>query len=62
MPGMPKKWIQKMKMKKGALHKDTGVAQGKKIPMKKIEKAEHSDNPKLAKRATLARTLRGLRK
>jgi hypothetical protein len=35
---------------------------GKKIPMKKIEKAEHSDNPKLAKRAVLARTLRGLRK
>lgn len=62
MAAKPKKWIQKMHMKKGALHKELGVPMGKKIPTKKIEKAEHSDNPKLAKRATLARTLRGIRK
>lgn len=59
---MAKKWIQAMKMKKGALHKELGVAKGKKIPEKKIDKAAHSSNPKLAKRANLAKTLRGLRK
>ena len=56
------KWIQDMHMKKGALHKDLGVKPGKKIPEKKLEKAEHSKNPKTAKRARLAETLKGLRK
>jgi hypothetical protein len=48
-------------MKKGALHKELHVPQGKKIPESKIKKAEHSKNPKLAKRAHLADTLKGLR-
>lgn len=47
---------------KGALHRELGVPQGKKIPAKKLAKAEHSKNPKLRKRAELAETLRGLRK
>lgn len=51
-----------MNMKKGALHKQLNVPMDKKIPEAKIEKASHSDNPKLAKRANLARTLRGIRK
>lgn len=61
---MPKtnKWIQKMHMKKGALHEELGVPKGKKIPKKKLDKAANSNNPKLAKRANLARTLSGLRK
>lgn len=59
---MPKKWIQKMHMKKGALHKSLGVPEGKKIPEKKLEKAEHSKNPTTVRRATLARTLKGFRK
>mgnify|MGYP001590169962 CR=1 FL=1 len=59
---MAKKWIQEMHMKKGALHKELGVAQGKKIPEAKLKKAEHSKNPKLAKRAHLAETLKGLHK
>lgn len=59
---MANKWIQKMDMKKGAIHKELGVAKDKKIPMKKIVKAEKSSNPLLAKRAKLAKTLRGLRK
>ena len=59
---MAKKWIQKMHMKKGALHKELGVPMGKKIPEKKLEKATHSKNPKEAKRANLAKTLSGLRK
>jgi hypothetical protein len=57
-----KKWIQAMHMKKGALHRELGVPEGRKIPAKKLAKAAKSSNPKLAKRAVLARTLRGLRK
>lgn len=56
------KFIQKMHMKKGALHEQLGVKKGEKIPEKKLEKAEHSKNPKLRKRAVLAETLKGLRK
>jgi hypothetical protein len=62
MAKAPKKWIQKAIKHPGALHKALGVAKGKKIPAKKVEKASHSSNPLLAKRATLAKTLRGLRK
>lgn len=62
MEKKPKKWIQAMNMKKGALHKELNVPEGKKIPEKKLNKAAKSDNPKLAKRAQLAKTLRGLRK
>ena len=53
-----KKWIQGMHMKKGALHKEMHVPMGKKIPMSKLKKAEHSKNPKLRKRAHLAETLK----
>lgn len=52
------KFIQKMHMKKGALHKELHVPEGKKIPESKLEKAEHSKNPKLRKRAVLAETLK----
>lgn len=47
---------------KGALHKELGVPEGKKIPEKKLIKAEHSKNPILAKRANLAVTLKSLPK
>jgi hypothetical protein len=56
---MATKWIQGAIKHKGALHKELGVPEGKKIPMKKLTKAEHSKNPTLRKRATLAKTLRG---
>ena len=54
------KWIQNaIKAKtRGALHRELGVPKGKKIPAKKLAKAEHSKNPKLAKRARLAETLK----
>lgn len=55
-----KNFIQQMHMKKGALHKSLHVPQGKKIPEYKIEKAEHSKNPTLRKRAYLAETLKNL--
>ena len=56
------KWIQGAVKHKGALHKELGVPQGKKIPEEKIEKAEHSKNPKLRKRAVLAETLKKMHK
>lgn len=49
-------------MEKGALHKELGVQEGKKIPASKLKKAEHSKNPKLRKRAVLAETLKKMHK
>lgn len=59
---MAEMWIKKATKNKGALHKSLGVPEGKKIPDKKIKKAEQSKNPTLAKRARLAETLKKLRK
>jgi len=59
---MAEKWIQKAKIKKGALHKELGIPEGKKIPKKKLAKAAKSKNPKLRKRAVLAETLGKLAK
>lgn len=53
------KWIQKMHMKKGALHREMGVPQGQKIPQAKLEKAAHAGG-KLGARARLAETLEHL--
>lgn len=58
---MVEKFIQKMHMKKGSLHKQLGIPEGKKIPEKKIKSAEKKGGL-LAKRAHLAETLKGLRK
>jgi hypothetical protein len=55
-----KKWIQSAIRHPGALHKELGVKAGEKIPAKKLEKATHSKNPTLARRARLAETLKGL--
>jgi hypothetical protein len=54
---MAEKWIQGAIKHPGALHKELGVPEGKKIPAKKLEKAEHSKNPTERKRAHLAETL-----
>lgn len=59
---MAEKFIKKMHMKKGALHKSLQIPEGKKIPESKLKKAEHSKSPTLRKRAVLAETLKGLRK
>ena len=53
-------WIEKIGMKKNALHKEMGIPAGKKIPEKKLDKAANSSNPLLAKRASLAKTLKKL--
>ncbi len=61
---MAEHWIQKAlgAKSKGKLHKKLGVPEGKKIPESKIKKAEHSKSPTLRKEATLAQTLKHLRK
>jgi hypothetical protein len=53
------KWIQKAIKNKGALHKQLGVPEDKKIPEKKLEKAAAKPG-KLGQRARLAQTLRGM--
>lgn len=55
------KWIDGAIKNKGALHKELGVAVDKKIPAKKLEKATHSDNSTLKRRAILAETLRSFK-
>ncbi len=54
-------WIEEsgISQHKGALHKSLGVPMGTKLPMAKLKKAAGGDS-KLAKRARLAMTLRGL--
>lgn len=56
-----KKWIQKAHIKKGALHEQLGVPEGKKIPASKLKKAEHSKSPLLRKRAALAETFKKMK-
>ena len=53
-------WIKGATKNKGALHRALNVPEGKKISEKKIEKAEHSKNPTMRKRAALAETLKGM--
>ncbi len=55
-------WIAKATENKGALHRALKVPEGEKIPAKKLDKAAHSDNPKMRKRAALAETLKGMKK
>lgn len=55
-------WIQGAIKHPGALHKSLRVPAGKKIPLSKLEKAEHSKSPLTRKRAHLAETLRKFHK
>lgn len=59
---MAKKWIQKAIKHKGALRKELHIKKDENIPEKKLEKAAHSKDAVLAKRAKLAETLKKLRK
>lgn len=53
-----KKWIAGAIKHPGALHRELGVPEGQKIPASKLNKAAHSSNPTLKKRAVLAKTLK----
>lgn len=55
-------WIKGAIKHPGKLHRELGVPEGKKIPAKKMEKAEHSKNPTIRREANLARTLKKLSK
>ena len=55
---MKDKWIQNSDIKKGALHRSLGVPQGKKIPASKLEKATHSKDPLIKKRAIWAENVK----
>ena len=44
-------------MDKGKLHREIGVPVDKKIPAKKLEKAEHSKNPEIKRDAIRAKTM-----
>jgi hypothetical protein len=57
-----KKWIKGAIKHPGKLHRDLGVPEGKKIPAKKLAKAEHSKNPAIRKEANLAKTLKKMHK
>jgi hypothetical protein len=57
-----KKWIAGAIKHPGALRKSLHVKKGEKIPSSKLEKAEHSKNPTIRKRAHLAETLKEMHK
>lgn len=58
---MSNNWIQGAIKRPGALHRELGVPQGEKIPMKKLNAAEQKGG-RMAKQAALAKTLRGFNK
>ena len=55
------KWISGAIKHPGALHKELGVPEGKKIPAKKLNAAAKKGG-KLGERARLAKTLKGMKK
>jgi len=57
---MAEKWIQGAIKHPGSLRKALHVPEGKDIPSGKLEKAAHSENPTLAKKANLAKTLKAM--
>jgi hypothetical protein len=56
-----KNWIKDAIKKPGALRKELGVKEGKKIPAKKLTAAAKKPG-KLGQRARLAETLKGMKK
>lgn len=59
---MAEKWIKNAIKHPGKLHRELGVKEGKKIPAKKLAKAEHSKNPTIRREANLAKTLKSMKK
>jgi hypothetical protein len=57
-----KNWIKGAIKNPGKLHRDLRIPEGKKIPVKKLNKASNSKNPTLRREATLAKTLKGFNK
>ncbi len=57
---MAEKWIKGAIQNPGSLRKALHVPEGKNIPAGKLDKAAHSENPTLAKKANLAKTLKAM--
>lgn len=57
-----KQWVAGAIKKPGALRKELHVKEDENIPASRLEKAAHSKNPLLKKRAVLAETLKGFHK
>ncbi len=55
---MTENWIQDAIKKPGSLRKQLHIKEGRNIPSNALEKAAHSHNPLLRKRATLAQTFK----
>jgi hypothetical protein len=53
------KWMQDVHPKKGALHRELGIPEGKKIATSSLEKATHAKSSLERKRANLALRYRG---
>ena len=51
-------WIKGAIRHPGGLHRALGVPEGEKIPAKKLAKAGHSENPRIRRMASLAKTLK----
>lgn len=47
--------------KPGALHRDLGIPLGEDIPAKRLKEAEHSDKPKVRRRAIAAEGFKHMR-
>lgn len=45
--------------KRGKLHRELGIAEGKKIPAARLTQAEHSRNPEIKRDAIRAKTMEG---
>lgn len=56
-----KKWIQSAIKHPGALHRELGVPEDKKIPAKKLNAAA-KEGGKIGRQARLAETLKGMHK
>jgi hypothetical protein len=56
-----KNWIAGATKNKGALHKNLGIPQGKKIPSKDLA-AKSTDSSKVKAEKSLAKTLKGFKK
>ena len=52
------KWMADAVKSPGSLRKALHVKVGEKIPAKKLAKAAHSSNPKMRRRAALAKTFK----
>lgn len=53
-----KKWMQNVHPQKGALHRELGISESKRIPTSLLEEKAHAGG-KLGKRANLALRYRG---